>query len=232
MSNIRLNKYIAEAGICSRRQADNLIDGEKVKINGSLVTEKGIIVDTQKDIVEVNGRIIKPNNKKVYILLNKPVGYVTTVKEQFNRPCVTDLIKGNIRVYPVGRLDMDTSGLLILTNDGQLTNRITHPKNYIYKTYEVETISELSNDDINMLKRGVNIDDYITAPALVKKLSNNKIEISIREGKNRQIRKMIEAVGNKVEKLNRIKIGGLYLRKLKLGQYMYVDKVFIEKVFK
>ena len=134
MSNIRLNKYIAEAGVCSRRAADILIDDEKVKING-VIADKGTSVDTEKDIVEVNGKIIKREDKKVYILLNKPVGYVTTVKEQFNRPCVIELIKENVRVYPVGRLDMNTSGLLLLTNDGELTNSITHPKHHIYKTY-------------------------------------------------------------------------------------------------
>ncbi len=232
MNNIRLNKYIAEAGICSRRMADSLIDYKKVKVNGVLVTEKGITIDKDKDVVEVNGNTVKPESRKVYILLNKPVGYVTTVKEQFNRPCVTDLIKENIRVYPVGRLDMDTSGLLILTNDGDFTNKITHPKNRIYKTYEVETINDITNEDIIKLKKGVEIDGYVTAPAKVKRISNRKLEISICEGKNRQVRKMIEAVGNKVVKLNRIKIGGLYLRKLKKGEYMYVSKEFIEKVFK
>ena len=232
MNNIRLNKYIAEAGICSRRMADSLIDDKKVKVNGVLVTEKGITIDKDKDVVEVNGNTVKPESRKVYILLNKPVGYVTTVKEQFNRPCVTDLIKENIRVYPVGRLDMDTSGLLILTNDGAFTNKINHPKNRIYKTYEVETINDITNEDIIKLKKGVEIDGYVTAPAKVKRISNRKLEISICEGKNRQVRKMLEAVDNKVVKLNRIKIGGLYLRKLKSGEYMYVSKEFIEKVFK
>lgn len=231
MSNIRLNKYIAEAGICSRRMADTLIDDKKVKVNGNLVIEKGITIDTEKDTVEVNGQMISRKDKKVYILLNKPVGYVTTVKEQFNRPCVTDLIKENIRVYPIGRLDMDTSGLLILTNDGELTNKITHPKNKIYKTYEVTTYRKIENEDITKLKNGVNIGDYITAPAQVKRISETKLEISICEGKNRQVRKMIEAIDNKVKTLNRIKIGGLYLRKLKPGEYMYVNKSFIEKVF-
>jgi 23S rRNA pseudouridine2605 synthase len=164
--------------------------------------------------------------------MNKPVGYVTTVKEQLGRPCVTDIIKENIRVYPVGRLDMDTSGLLILTNDGELTNKITHPKNHIYKTYEVTTYKKVENEDVIKLKNGVDIGEYITAPAIVKKISDAKFEISIHEGKNRQVRKMIEAIDNKVKTLNRIKIGGLYLRKLKQGEYIYVNKAFIEKVFK
>lgn len=228
----RLNKFIAECGVCSRRMADKLIDEKRVKVNGKLQLEKGVTIDPQKDIIEVDGNKINTIQSKKYIIMNKPVGYVTTVKEQFNRPCVTDLIKENIRVYPIGRLDMDTSGLLILTNDGELTNKITHPKNHIYKTYEVTTYKKVSSDDIIKLKNGVDIGEYITAPALIKKISDNKLEISIAEGKNRQVRKMLEAVDNKVKALNRIKIGGLYLRKLKPSEYMYVNKTFIEKIFK
>lgn len=228
----RLNKFIAESGVCSRRQADKLIDEKRVKVNGKLQLEKGIVINPKKDVVEVDGKKINIIQNKKYIIMNKPVGYVTTVKEQLGRPCVTDLIKENIRVYPVGRLDMDTSGLLILTNDGELTNKITHPKNHIYKTYEVTTYKKCENEDILKLKNGVDIGEYITAPAIVKKISETKLEISIHEGKNRQVRKMIEAIDNKVKTLNRTKIGGLYLRKLKQGEYMYVNKAFIEKVFK
>lgn len=228
----RLNKFIAESGVCSRRQADKLIDEKKVKVNGKLQLEKGIAINPKKDVVEVDGKKINIIQSKKYIIMNKPVGYVTTVKEQMGRPCVTDLIKENIRVYPVGRLDMDTSGLLLLTNDGELTNKITHPKNNIYKTYEVTTYKKVENEDVIKLKNGVDIGEYITAPAIVKKLSETKLEISIHEGKNRQVRKMIEAIDNKVKTLNRTKIGGLYLRKLKQGEYIYVNKAFIEKVFK
>lgn len=228
----RLNKFIAESGVCSRRQADKLIDEKRVKVNGKLQLEKGITINPKKDVVEVDGKKINIIQNKKYIIMNKPVGYVTTVKEQLGRPCVTDLIKENIRVYPVGRLDMDTSGLLILTNDGELTNKITHPKNNIYKTYEVTTYKKVENEDVIKLKNGVDIGEYITAPAIVKKISETKLEISIHEGKNRQVRKMIEAIDNKVKTLNRTKIGGLYLRKLKQGEYIYVNKAFIEKVFK
>jgi len=228
----RLNKFIAESGVCSRRQADKLIDEKRVKVNGKLQLQKGVTINPKKDVVEVDGKKINIIQNKKYIIMNKPVGYVTTVKEQMGRPCVTDLIKEDIRVYPVGRLDMDTSGLLILTNDGELTNKITHPKNNIYKTYEVTTYKKVENEDVIKLKNGVDIGEYITAPAIVKKVSETKLEISIHEGKNRQVRKMIEAVDNKVKTLNRTKIGGLYLRKLKQGEYMYVNKAFIEKVFK
>ena len=228
----RLNKFIAESGVCSRRQADKLIDERRVKVNGKLQLEKGIAINPKKDVVEVDGKKINIIQNKKYIIMNKPVGYVTTVKEQMGRPCVTDIIKENTRVYPVGRLDMDTSGLLILTNDGELTNKITHPKNHIYKTYEVITYKKVENEDVIKLRNGVDIGEYITAPAIVKKISDAKLEISIHEGKNRQVRKMIEAIDNKVKALNRIKIGGLYLRKLKQGEYIYVNKAFIEKVFK
>lgn len=231
MDSIRLNKYIANSGICSRRKADELIDNKKVKVNGS-IAEKGISIDIQKDVVEVDGKIIKQEEKKIYIILNKPVGYVTTVKEQFNRPCVTDLIKENIRVYPIGRLDMDTSGLLILTNDGDLTNKITHPKNHIYKTYEVETEENISNDDIKKLRKGVDIGGYVTKEAEIKRIDNNKIYVTIGEGKNRQVRKMLEAVHNKVVRLHRAKIGELTLGDLKQGQYKYLNKEELKLIYK
>ena len=231
MASIRLNKYIAESGICSRRKADELIDNKRVKVNG-FVVGKGTVIDSEKDKVEVDGKIIKQEDKKVYILLNKPEGYVTTVSEQFNRPCVIDLIKEEARVYPVGRLDMYTTGLLILTNDGDFANSITHPKHQIYKTYEVETEENLSNQDIIKLQKGVNIGGYITKEAKVKKISNNKINITIGEGKNRQVRKMIEAVHNKVVKLNRSKIGELTLDNLKQGEYKYLSKKELELIYK
>lgn len=231
MASIRLNKYIAEAGICSRRKADELIDNKRVKLNG-IIVEKGTVINPEKDKVEVDGKIIKREYKKVYILLNKPEGYVTTVSEQFNRPCVIDLIKENIRVYPVGRLDMYTTGLLILTNDGEFANSITHPKNNIYKTYEVETEKNISNQDIIKLEKGVDIGGYVTKEAKVKRIANNKINITIGEGKNRQVRKMIEAVQNKVIKLNRAKIGELTLGDLKQGEYKYLNKKELELIYK
>ena len=231
MSNIRLNKFIAEAGICSRRKADSLIDEGRVKVNGNVQTQMGITIDTEIDKIEVDNRVINVIEDKKYIILNKPVGYVTTVNEQFARPCVIDLIKEDIRVYPVGRLDMNTSGILILTNDGEFTNRITHPKNHIYKTYEVETKNDISKEDIEKLKNGVDIGGYVTMPAKVKNIKSNKLVISIGEGKNRQIRKMCEAINNKVVKLNRISIGKLTLETLKSGEYKYVTKKELDKVF-
>ena len=231
MASIRLNKYIAEAGICSRRKADELVENKRVKVNGT-IAEKGASVNTETDKVEVDGKIIKKEDKKVYILLNKPEGYITTAHEQFNRPCVIDLIKEDIRVYPVGRLDMYTTGLLLLTNDGDFANSITHPKNNIYKTYEVETQKNISNQDIIKLEKGVDIGGYVTKEAKVKRIANNKINITIGEGKNRQVRKMIEAVENKVVKLNRVSIGEITLGNLRVGEYKYLSKKEIELIYK
>lgn len=231
MNEIRLNKYIASSGVCSRRMADRLIDEKKVKVNNETVIEKGTVVDTEKDVVKVNDEVIKLEEEKKYILMNKPVGYVTTAKEQFNRPCVLDIITEKNRVYPVGRLDMDTSGLLILTNDGDITNKITHPKNHICKTYEVITKSSLSLEDMQKLENGVDIGGYITMPAKLQKIKENKYKITISEGKNRQVRKMFESVGNKVEKLKRISIGKLTLDGIDVGKYKYISYEEMQKVF-
>ena len=231
MNEIRLNKYIASSGVCSRRMADKLIDEKKVKVNNETVIEKGTVVDTEKDVVKVNDEVIKLEEEKKYILMNKPVGYVTTAKEQFNRPCVLDIITEKNRVYPVGRLDMDTSGLLILTNDGDITNKIIHPKNHICKTYEVITKSSLSLEDMQKLENGVDIGGYITMPAKLQKIKENKYSITISEGKNRQVRKMFESVGNKVERLKRISIGKLTLDGIDVGKYKYISYEEIKKVF-
>lgn len=231
MNEIRLNKYIASSGICSRRMADKLIDEKKVKVNNKIVMEKGTVVDKEKDVIKVNNKVIRIQEEKKYILMNKPVGYVTTSKEQFNRPCVLDIIAEKNRVYPVGRLDMYTSGLLILTNDGDITNKITHPKNHICKTYEVITKSNLSLDDMQRLESGVDIGGYVTMPAKVQKINENKYSITISEGKNRQVRKMFESVGNKVERLKRISIGKLTLDGIDVGKYKYISYEEIKKVF-
>ncbi len=228
---MRINKFISETGICSRRNADNLIDEKRVKINGKIVNEKGVFVDIEKDVVEIDNKKISINKNKRYIMLNKPKGYITTVKEQFNRPCVMDLIENNLRLYPVGRLDMDTSGLLILTNDGDFANKITHPKNHIRKTYEVETNNNISDKDIENLEKGVDIGGYITKPSIIKRLGKNKINIVISEGKNRQVRKMLEAVNNKVVNLKRTKIGNLSLGNLKIGSYRDINKEELNKIF-
>lgn len=231
MDEVRLQKFLASCGIASRRKCEELILAGKVEVNGKVVNELGTKVNIQKDEVKYNGKIIKPEEEKIYILLNKPIGYVTTVKEQFGRDKVTDLVKQNKRIVPVGRLDMYTSGALILTNDGELVNKLTHPKNEINKTYNVTVAGIVTEQDIENLKSGVEIDNsYITKTAKVKilKIDNEKnisrVQITIHEGKNRQIRKMCQAINKRVLALHRSKIGNIEVRDLKLGTWRYLTK--------
>ena len=233
MENIRLQKFLAELGVASRRKAEELIIQGKVKVNDKIVTELGTKVDPETDVIKFEDNIIndKNNHKKIYILLNKPIGVVTTAKDQFDRQTVIDLVKIKERLVPVGRLDMYTSGALILTNDGEFIYKVTHPKHEINKTYNVTVVGEVSKEDIQKLKNGVEIDDgYITKEANAKILKIDKeknisrIEITIHEGKNRQVRKMCEAIGKKVLALHRAKIGNLDVKDIPLGKWKYIDK--------
>ncbi len=204
MELVRLQKYIAECGICSRRKAEEAIIQGKVKVNEIVVKELGTKVDANKDKVCFEDKIIKPEQNKVYILLNKPIGYVTTAKEQFGRPTVLDLVKGiKEKLLPVGRLDMYTSGALILTNDGDFIYEVTHPKHEIEKTYQVTVKGIVTEDDVSSLKNGVKIEDYVSGKAKVrilkidKEFNKSRIEITIHEGKNREVRKMCNAIRKK-----------------------------------
>lgn len=236
MEEIRLQKYLASAGVASRRKCEELILEGKIEVNGKIITELGTKIDPKKDEVKYNGKIVKSEEEKVYILLNKPIGYVTTAKEQFGRDMVLDLVKVNKRIVPVGRLDMYTSGALILTNDGEFVNKLTHPSHEIDKTYNVTVKGIVAKEEIENLKKGVLIDDdYITKPAKVKilKIDEEKkisrIQITIHEGKNRQVRKMCEAIGKKVLALHRCKIGNIDVKSLKLGEWRYLSKKEVEK---
>lgn len=225
---VRLQKYLADCGIASRRKCEELILQGKVEVNNKKVTELGTKINPQKDQVKYNGKIVKEENEKLYILLNKPIGYVTTVKDQFSRDTVLDLVKINKRIVPVGRLDMYTSGALILTNDGEFVNKLTHPKNEITKTYNVTVVGVVTKEEVKQLEEGVIIDDYKTKPAKVKILkideqkNLSRLQIVIHEGKNRQIRKMCEAIGKKVLALHRSKIGNIEVKDLKLGTWRYL----------
>lgn len=219
----RINKYIASCGICSRRKAEELIQQGRVKINDEIVMELGQRV-RETDIVKINDEIICKEIKKVYIILNKPKGYVTTNSDQFNRKSVIDLINEDVRVYPIGRLDMYTEGLLLLTNDGDFSNKLMHPRNEIEKTYIVTTDTNITQLQIQKLSNGVDIGDYITKPAKVRKIDNNKLEIIISEGKNRQVRRMCESVDINLLNLKRIKIGNIQLGDLKTGKYRYLTE--------
>lgn len=227
---VRLNKYIAQCGVCSRRRADELIKDGNVKVNKVIITNLGMKIDEINDNIEINNKPIHKEEKKVYIMLNKPEGYITTNKEQFGRKATSDLIKEDIRVFPVGRLDKDTEGLLLFTNDGEFSNYMMHPSHLIKKTYIVTTDSNITNEKIEKLKNGVEIGGYITKQAEVRKYSSNKLEIIISEGKNRQIRRMCKAVGINVKKLIRIKIGELELGNLKKGEYIYLNKKQLAKI--
>ena len=231
----RLQKFLAEMGIASRRKSEELIRLGKIKVNGKVVTELGTKVRVGLDKIEYNGKILEKKEEKVYILLNKPIGYVTTVKDQFNRNTVMDLLKGiNVRLVPVGRLDMFTSGALLLSNDGDFINKVTHPKNEIEKTYNATVVGKVTEQDIKKIKNGVEICEndkiYKTKKAKVKilKIDNEKnlsrIQIVIHEGKNRQVRKMCEAINKKVLALHRSKIGEIDVKDLQLGKWRYLTK--------
>ncbi len=221
---VRLQKYLADAGVASRRASEKLIAEGRISVNGEVIREMGVQVDENYDIVEFDGEIVRNTVKKEYIMLNKPVGFITTVSDDKERPTVMELVSDiNTRIYPVGRLDYDTEGLLLLTNDGDLTYRITHPKHDIEKTYVAEVTGDISMDTITKLRRGVEIDGIKTSPAEVEVIGatqyGTKIEITIHEGRNRQVRKMFEAVGCIVKKLRRTKEAGLNLGHLPLGKW-------------
>ena len=226
MEEMRLQKYLASVGVASRRKCEELIEAGKVKVNGQ-VAILGSKINPEEDKVEYNGKVIKPEKKEhKYILLNKPIGVVTTADDQFDRETVLDLVKVKERVVPVGRLDMYTSGALILTDDGDFVYKVTHPKHEITKTYTVTLSGIVSKEDILKLEKGVKIDDsYITSPAKARimKIDEEKkvsrVEITIHEGKNRQVRKMCEAIGKKVIALHRAKIGNIGVKDLKLGTW-------------
>lgn len=229
---MRLNKYIAQAGCASRRKADEMTSAGRVKINGQVITTPGYDVQAG-DLVEVDGRLLQQAQQAVYIALNKPKGYITTVSDEQGRPTVMDLATDiEARVFPVGRLDAATSGLLIMTNDGDLAYRMTHPKHGLEKTYRARVNGTLSKERIAALRRGVDIGGYTTAPAevsIVRQTAGSAVvEIKIREGKNRQVRKMFAAVGNKVIELERIAIGDVRLGRLKSGHYRKLSASEVE----
>ena len=223
---MRINKFIASCGVTSRRKAEELILNKKVKVNGNIIEELSYKVDVDNDTVEVDGKVINKSEKLVYILLNKPEGYITTVKDQFDRPSVIDILTDvEERVFPVGRLDYETSGLLLLTNDGDLTYKLTHPKHEIAKTYVAWVNGKLTPEEINNFKNGLYIEDYKTAPAKLRVLkyddvrNTSLLEIKIHEGKNRQVRKMCKAINHPVLRLRRVALGKINIKDLKVGEY-------------
>lgn len=236
MEEIRLQKYLAEAGIASRRKAEKFILQGKIQVNGQVVKELGTKINPKKDKIKYNDKLVKREERKVYILLNKPIGYVTTVKDQFHRDSVLDLVKVKERLVPVGRLDMYTSGALILTNDGEFVYKVTHPKHEIDKTYTVTLKGIVNKEKVDKLRQGIDIGGYITKPAKVKILKTDeekqitRLEIIIHEGKNRQVRKMCESIGHKVLALHRSAIAGIGVKNIELGKWRYLSKEEIKNI--
>ena len=234
---VRLQKFLADSGVASRRKSEEYILDGRIKVNGNIVTELGTKVNPANDIIEFDDIKVNSNNNYVYILLNKPIGVVTTAEDQFGRDTVLDLVKVKERVVPVGRLDMYTSGALILTNDGDFVYKVTHPKHEIVKTYTVTIKGIITKEEVLELEKGVVIDEeYTTKPAKVKILKTDqeknisRVEIKIHEGKNRQVRKMCNALGRKVLALHRSKIGNVEVRDMKIGTWRYLNKKEVEEI--
>ncbi|MEW6275493.1 MAG: pseudouridine synthase [Bacillota bacterium] len=233
----RLHKYLARAGVASRRKCEELIQAGLVKVNDQIVTRLGTSIDPAVDRVEVAGRPVQKPGEKVYILLNKPAGYVTTVHDPQGRPKVLDLLKNvRQRVYPVGRLDYETEGLLLLTNDGELAYALTHPRHQVQKTYLAWVSGVPPADKLAQMAKGMLLSDGPTAPARVKLKGKNKkgavLEISIHEGRKRQVRRMCARIGHPVYRLKRIGLGPLALRGLKPGEYRLLTPEEVAKLKK
>lgn len=233
---IRLQKYLSEHAVASRRKSEELIRQGRVKINGR-TAGIGDKVDEHRDIITVDGKKVKRPPEKVYIMLNKPRGYTTTMSDELGRRCVADLVRGvHERLYPVGRLDRDSEGLIIMTNDGELANRVMHPSGSIYKTYRVTVAPPVSQEQIDALINGVELDGRITAKAIVDIITEEPeravLKIAICEGRNRQIRRMCEAVGLEVKRLKRTAIGGLKLGMLPPGRWEKLDEQEMGLIFK
>ena len=230
----RLQKIIAGSGICSRRKAEELILEGKVSVNGKIVTELGFKAGPE-DEIRVDGRPLKKEEKVVY-LLNKPKNVISSVSDDRGRTAVTDLIESEYRLFPLGRLDFDSSGLLLLSNDGELMQKLIHPKYGIEKTYEVTIDGLIRTDEIEQLQNGIRVEDYISAPARIKVIRRNEnryttsLEVTIHEGKNREIRKMFAAIGYTVTRLHRTREANIELGNLKSGEYRLLKPYEVKKL--
>jgi len=231
----RLQKFMARCGVASRRNCENIIKQGRVMVNGEIVRTMGIKINPNTDVVRVDGKVISPEKEHVYILLNKPAGYITSVTDPQGRPTVLDLIdKIDNRIYPVGRLDYESEGLLLLTNDGELAYYLTHPKYEIEKQYKVVVVGNPDERDIEILRKGVDIGGYITWPAQVERIKSNKdnsvFRIVIHEGKNRQVRRMFEVIGHPVIHLRRERLANINLGSLKVGEWRYLTQKEVDEL--
>ena len=227
---MRLAKFLAHAGVASRRKAEKVVAEGRVTVDGVRVTDPAFGVGDSAE-VEVDGRVVVVEPREVW-MLNKPLDVVSTADEPGRRRAVVDLVASPMRLYPVGRLDVDSTGLILLTNDGELANRLSHPRYEVPKTYRVEMSRPVSDRDIARLARGVNLEDGPTAPAEVARTGPNGIEITIREGRNRQVRRMAEAVGNRVAGLERVGFGSLELGRLPAGRCRLLDEHEVARLWK
>ena len=230
---IRLQKWLSQSGIASRRKAEELIRAGQVAVNGVIITELGARADTTHDKVTVKGQPCEINVTKIYIALHKPEGVVTTVSDPFNRPTVMDYIPTDIHCFPVGRLDYDTGGLLILTNDGEFAERLAHPKYEVVKTYVATVKGVPTKESLAAFRSGLMIEGRRTAPCeaeIIEKEPNAKIRIKLHEGRNRQVRKMCEAIGHPVMSLKRVEVGPVKLGSLARGQWRYLTAAEIQAV--
>ena len=233
----RLQKVISQAGIASRRAAEKMIQEGRVKVNGKLVTELGVKVDPQAADIRVDGRKISARQRQVYFLLNKPKGYISTAKDERGRSTVLDLLpEVKERIYPVGRLDNNTEGLLILTNDGALMNGLLHPKYEVEKTYVARIAGEPDELTLDRLRQGIRLEDGMTAPAKVHLLAQgggqSRVEITIHEGRNRQVRRMFAAIGSDVKALKRVKFAGLTLEGVGRGKHRELTAKELSALFR
>ena len=234
MEKIRINKFLAELGVGSRRAIDKMIEEKRIKVNGVLA-ESGIKVD-KNDTILVNGKPLNiEKKKKVYFILNKPKRVLSTAKDERGRKTVVDLIDTKERIFPIGRLDYDTEGLILLTNDGEVFNKVIHPRTEVYKTYLVEARGNINMSTLNKLKRGIMLDDKITLPAKAKIIladeKHTVLHFAIKEGRNRQVRRMFESVGHNVINLKRIMLGELNLDGLEVGEYRPLTKKEINYLY-
>lgn len=234
----RLQKIISKAGIASRREAETLIQSGRVSVNNVVVTELGAKAELEHDVIKVDNQVLA-SKKKIYILLYKPKGIVTTLSDPEGRTTVTELLKEiHERIYPVGRLDYNTEGLLLLTNDGELTHKLTHPSHNIDKTYLTKVKGITTEEKLDLLRMGIKLEDGVTAPAkvVIKDFDYAKnstdVEITIHEGRNRQVRRMFEAIGHPVKQLKRTQYANLTLRGLKRGRYRHLEEKEVEALKK
>jgi pseudouridine synthase len=234
---IRLNKFLAQAGVASRREVDKMIAEGRIKVNGQVVQVLGYKIDNEKDRVEVDGRRVEREEGLVYLMLNKPPGYLVTLKDNFKRPTIQQLLPSlRQRIFPVGRLDFDSSGLLLMMNDGELAYRLTHPRFKVPKVYLVKVMGEPDPSDLARLEKGIYLDGKKTAPAKIAQIKSDPkkslFKIEIFEGRKREVKRMFQAIGHKVLHLQRISFGGLRLGTLKTGKWRYLIRKEIDALKK